>query len=104
MSILKGFITAAPIAECGLVWDICLTGIVGTAAKSLMQNQVITFQHYSNWSILFEDKVWIGAGAIITKGVTIGDGAIVAAGAVVDKDVPERTIFGGVPAKKIKDI
>ena len=50
------------------------------------------------------NKVWIGAGAIITKGVTIGDGAIVAAGAVVNKDVPERTIFGGVPAKKIKDI
>ncbi|MDO4288722.1 MAG: DapH/DapD/GlmU-related protein [Eubacterium sp.] len=48
--------------------------------------------------------VWIGAGAVVTAGVTIGDGAIVAAGAVVTKDVPERTVVGGVPARKIKEI
>jgi len=48
--------------------------------------------------------VWIGSGAIITKGVTIGDGAVIAAGAVVTKDVPENTVAGGVPAKVIKTI
>ena len=50
------------------------------------------------------NKVWIGSGAIITKGVTIGEGSIVAAGAVVTKDVPDRVIVGGVPAKVIKRI
>jgi acetyltransferase-like isoleucine patch superfamily enzyme len=47
------------------------------------------------------DGVWIGANATILGGLTIGKGAIVAAGAVVVKDVPEYTIVGGVPAKFI---
>ena len=48
------------------------------------------------------NDVWIGHGAIVMGGVRIGDGAIVAAGAVVTKDVPPCTIVGGVPAKVIK--
>lgn len=44
---------------------------------------------------------WIGTGATILQGVRIGDGAIVAAGAVVTKDVPSWTVVGGVPAKEI---
>lgn len=50
------------------------------------------------------NSVWIGANATILPGVTIGDGSIVAAGAVVTKDVPSMTIVGGVPARKIRDI
>lgn len=46
---------------------------------------------------------WIGAHSIIITGVRIGDGAIIAAGSVVTKDVEPYTIYGGVPAKKIKD-
>lgn len=45
------------------------------------------------------DDVWIGARATILKGVTIGDGAVVAAGAVVTSDVPAGTLVGGVPAR-----
>ncbi len=48
------------------------------------------------------NDVWVGAGVIILEGVTIGDGAIIAAGAVVTSDVPPYSIYGGVPAKKIK--
>lgn len=47
------------------------------------------------------DRVWVGTGAIILKGVTIGHGAIVAAGAVVTKDVPAGAIVAGVPAKVV---
>lgn len=49
-------------------------------------------------------NVWIGANAIVLPGVTIGDGAVIAAGAIVTKDVPANTIVGGVLAKKIRDI
>ena len=54
--------------------------------------------------IHIENKVWIGSNATILPGVTIGEGSIVAAGAVVTKDVPPMTIVGGVPAKIIKKI
>jgi acetyltransferase-like isoleucine patch superfamily enzyme len=52
--------------------------------------------------IIIKDDVWIGANAIILKGVTIGEGSIVAAGALVIKDVEKYSIVGGVPAKHIK--
>jgi acetyltransferase-like isoleucine patch superfamily enzyme len=50
---------------------------------------------------VFEDDCWIGHGAIIMQGVRVGRGAIVAAGAVVVRDVPPYEIHGGVPARKI---
>ncbi|MBN3758336.1 acyltransferase [Paraburkholderia sp. Tr-20389] len=50
------------------------------------------------------NRVWIGAGATILPGVTIHEAAVIAAGAVVAKDVPPYTLVGGVPARKIKDI
>jgi acetyltransferase-like isoleucine patch superfamily enzyme len=49
------------------------------------------------------NDVWIGYGAIVLGGVTIGDGAIIAAGSVVTKDVDAYSIYGGNPAKKITD-
>lgn len=54
--------------------------------------------------VRIDDKAWIGFNAIILKGVTIGEGAIVAAGAVVTKDVPPYTIVGGNPAVVIRTL
>lgn len=54
--------------------------------------------------IIIEDDVWLGAGAIITDGVRVGKGAVVAAGSVVTKDVPPKTVVGGVPARVIREL
>jgi acetyltransferase-like isoleucine patch superfamily enzyme len=54
------------------------------------------------YEIVIEDDVWIGHGAIILAPVRIGRGSIIAAGSVVNKDVPRYTIVGGVPAKMLK--
>lgn len=54
--------------------------------------------------IVIKRNAWIGAGATILPGVTIGENAVVAAGAVVSKDVAPNSVVGGVPAKFIKNI
>ena len=59
--------------------------------------------HTPDQAICIGNDVWIGARAIILKGVTIGDGAIIAAGAVVNKNVPAHSIVAGVPAKIIRE-
>lgn len=53
-------------------------------------------------NVIIEDDVWVGAGAIILKGVIIRRGSVVAAGAVVTKSFPPYSVLGGVPAKLIK--
>lgn len=57
-----------------------------------------------NKSVKIGEDVWIGTAAIVLPGVTIHDGAIVAAGAVVSKDVPADCLVGGVPARLIKKL
>lgn len=61
-------------------------------------------KHLDLKSIFIKRNAWIGAGATILPGVTVGENSIVAAGAVVNKDVPDNTIVGGVPAKTIRAI
>jgi len=54
--------------------------------------------------IHIKKNAWIGAGAIILRGITIGENAVISAGTVVSKDVPDNTVVGGIPAKIIKTI
>ena len=75
--------------------------------KGIEQNQI---GEYKNWSkvesapIVIKDKCWIGFNVIILKGVTIGEGAVVAAGSVVTKNVEPYTLVAGNPAKIIREI
>lgn len=75
-----------------------IDGDHGIARDKLIRDQV-------GWGedILLEEDVWLGANVTILKGVSIGRGAVVAAGAVVTKSIPPYEIWGGVPARKLKE-
>jgi acetyltransferase-like isoleucine patch superfamily enzyme len=62
----------------------------------------INSQPITNKEIILDDDVWIGASCVILQGVTIGKGAVIAAGSVVNKSIPENEVWGGVPARFIK--
>jgi len=61
-------------------------------------------QGISTKEVVLEDDIWIGANAVILPGVTIGEHSVVAAGAIVTKDVPPHSLVAGVPAKVIRQI
>ncbi len=67
------------------------------------RNQLIRLQGGSSKPVKIENNVWIGARVTILCGVTVGEGSVIAAGAVVTKDIPPYTVAGGVPAKIIKE-
>ena len=67
-------------------------------------NKKITWEDVLISPTIIEEDVWIGVNAIILKGITIGKGAIVAAGAVVTKNVPSYTLVAGNPAKIVKKL
>jgi carbonic anhydrase/acetyltransferase-like protein (isoleucine patch superfamily) len=76
---------------------------INCADHGLGLGEPMRFQEGSYGPVLIGEDCWIGSHAVILKGVTIGDGAVVAAGAVVTGDVPAYAVVGGVPAKVIGD-
>ncbi len=77
---------------------------VGEGVRLLTGSHDISSSHFDlvTKPIAINDNVWIATGAIVLPGITIGEGAVVAAGAVVAKDVEPWTVVGGNPAKFIK--
>jgi len=88
--------------------DVLIAGftyIVGGGNYSLEKLDVPINQQYDfegKGGVDIEHNVWIGAHVVILDGVKVGNGSVLAAGAIVSKDVPEMSIVGGVPAKVIK--
>lgn len=95
---------------CSISWDVSLGGANHNLKKvtthSMLYNTSFEMTNVPLYD-RFEDKceigndVWIGSGAIVLRGVSVGDGAVIAAGAVVTKDVPPYALVAGVPARII---
>ena len=81
-------------------------GITVTALNHNFEDTTrrIDQQGVSTKPVVIGDDVWIGANAVILPGVTIGPHSVVAAGAVVTRDVPPGCVVGGVPAKVIRQL
>lgn len=78
--------------------------VLGHDASVVMLNRAFGTNLDRVGKVVLNDNVFVGHGAIILPGVTVGPNAIVAAGAVVSKDVPENSVVAGVPARVIGDV
>ncbi|GEK11994.1 antibiotic acetyltransferase [Aliivibrio fischeri] len=72
------------------------------ALSGLQQGSLKENKDYVPHPIIIKNDVWIGANVVLKPGITIGNGAVIAANAVVTKDVPDYAIVGGIPSKIIK--
>lgn len=72
------------------------------AIESHTMGKNVDYSSVKSSPIVIKDRAWIGFNSIIMKGVTIGEGAIIGAGSVVTKDVPDYAVVGGNPAQIIK--
>ena len=101
----KGFINENVQITCGdniEIGDGCFIGR-DVIIRSYDAHEILKEGYQVSAPIKIGNHVWIGQRAMILKGVTIGDGAVIAAGAVVTKDVPAHSIVAGVPAKVIEE-
>ncbi len=80
-------------SHCAISWDVAIMDTDTHRIEGMTETK----------PTIIGDHVWIGSKAIILKGVTIGKGAVIAAGSVVSKDVPAYALVAGVPAKPIKE-
>ena len=99
--------------HCTVIGPVCIgnnvnlaQGLTVTALNHNFEDTTrrIDEQGISTKPVVIGDDVWIGANAVILPGVTIGRHVVVAAGAVVTKDVPDYCVVGGVPANILKDL
>lgn len=77
-------------------------GVVFTTSSHKMDNPAVRAGAGRIEPITVGDGAWIGTRSVILPGISVGEGAVVAAGAVVTKDVPAHTIVAGVPAKELR--
>ncbi len=82
-------------AFCSISWDVQILD------NDFHTMTVSGVEQPSTAPVVLGDRVWIGTRALILKGVTVGDGAVIAAGAVVTKDVPPGAVVAGIPAKVV---
>lgn len=82
-----------------LMGDECM---ILTLKHGMEKDKLIRVQQSECKEVIIGNDVWLGARTMILPGVTIGNGAVIGAGAVVTKDVPPYAVVGGVPAKVIK--
>lgn len=83
--------------DCKLAMDI----VIVCGKHEINRDHPVREQEYSGYPVVIGDDVWIGTKAVILGGISIGDGAVIGAGAVVSKNVAPYEIVGGVPARNI---
>ncbi|APU10090.1 hypothetical protein A5M85_07275 [Cellulophaga lytica] len=91
-----------------LIGDYFLSGpqlVIYTAEHGILNNgEPFIFQPNNYSRVIIGDNVYLGARVMILKGVNIGDNVVVAAGSIVTSNIPSNQLWGGVPAKKIKNL
>ncbi|GAD88682.1 galactoside O-acetyltransferase [Vibrio halioticoli NBRC 102217] len=83
--------------------------LIGPNAQFYCASHHLNYLKRRNWEttcapITIEDDVWIGGNVVISQGVTVGAGSVIAANSVVNTDVPPNSLYGGTPAKLIRVI
>lgn len=104
-------ISSQTILTCGGKVTINDNVLIGYGSRILSQNhhipknryEPIRFSGHDFKEVNIEKNVWLGANVIVLPGVSIGENVIIAAGSVVTKDIPANKIYGGVPAKLIRN-